>query len=48
MNLHISVPYGENEHHILEAAFKSFGRALNQAVASDERVRGVRSSKGSL
>jgi imidazoleglycerol-phosphate dehydratase len=48
MNLHITVPYGENEHHILEAAFKSFGRALNQAVARDERITGVRSSKGSL
>jgi len=48
MNLHINVPYGENEHHILEAAFKSFGRALQQAVGLDARVRGVRSSKGSL
>jgi imidazoleglycerol-phosphate dehydratase len=48
MNLHITVPYGENEHHILEAAFKSFGRALNQAVTRDERINGVRSSKGSL
>jgi imidazoleglycerol-phosphate dehydratase len=48
MNLHINVPYGENEHHVLEAAFKSFGRALQQAVGLDDRVRGVRSSKGSL
>jgi len=48
MNLHVNVPYGENEHHILEAAFKSFGRALQQAVGLDARVRGVRSSKGSL
>jgi imidazoleglycerol-phosphate dehydratase len=48
MNLHINVPYGENEHHVLEAAFKSFGRALQQAVGLDARVRGVRSSKGSL
>ena len=48
MNLHITVPYGENEHHILEAVFKSFGRALNQAVVRDERITGVRSSKGSL
>lgn len=48
MNLHITVPYGENEHHILEAVFKSFGRALRQAVSLDERIRGVRSSKGML
>jgi imidazoleglycerol-phosphate dehydratase len=48
MNLHVSVPYGENEHHILEAAFKSFGRALQQAAGRDPRIDGVRSSKGSL
>lgn len=48
MNLHITVPYGDNEHHILEAAFKSFGRALQQAVGRDPRIAGVRSSKGSL
>jgi imidazoleglycerol-phosphate dehydratase len=48
MNLHIIVPYGENEHHILEAVFKSFGRALRQAVSIDERISGVRSSKGML
>jgi imidazoleglycerol-phosphate dehydratase len=48
MNLHISVPYGENEHHVLEAVFKSFGRALRQAVSFDKRISGVRSSKGML
>ncbi len=48
MNLHVNVPYGENEHHILEAIFKSFGRALHQAVSVDPRSRGVRSSKGAL
>jgi imidazoleglycerol-phosphate dehydratase len=48
MNLHIIVPYGENEHHILEAVFKSCGRALRQAVSVDERISGVRSSKGML
>jgi imidazoleglycerol-phosphate dehydratase len=48
MNLHLTVPYGENEHHVLEAAFKSFGRALRQAVDLDPRSGGVRSSKGSL
>ncbi len=48
MNLHVTVPYGENEHHILEAVFKSFGRALQQAVSADPRCHGVRSSKGTL
>jgi imidazoleglycerol-phosphate dehydratase len=49
LNLHVTVPYGENGHHVIEAVFKSFGRALRQAVDLDPRcVGGVRSSKGSL
>jgi len=48
MNLHINVPYGENEHHAIESIFKAFGRALDQASAFDERIAGVRSSKGVL
>jgi imidazoleglycerol-phosphate dehydratase len=48
LNLHIEVPYGENQHHIIEAAFKSLGRALAQALGLDPRIQGVRSSKGSL
>jgi len=48
MNLHIEVRYGENRHHMLEAVFKSVGRALNQAVSHDRRIAGVRSTKGSL
>ncbi len=48
MNLHINVPYGENEHHVMESIFKAFGRALDQASAFDERIIGVRSSKGIL
>ena len=48
MNLHINVPYGENEHHILEAVFKALGRALDQATGYDRRIAGVRSTKGSL
>lgn len=48
MNLHIEVPYGENQHHVIEAIFKSLGRALSQAVGRDPRVKGVRSSKGTL
>jgi imidazoleglycerol-phosphate dehydratase len=48
MNLHITVSYGENEHHVLESIFKSFGRALDQATSYDERITGVQSTKGSL
>jgi imidazoleglycerol-phosphate dehydratase len=48
MNLHITIAYGENWHHMIEAVFKGFGRALRQAVAMDPRMKGVPSSKGSL
>jgi imidazoleglycerol-phosphate dehydratase len=48
MNLHVEVPYGENGHHVLEAMFKSLGRALDQAAGQEPRVRSVRSSKGVL
>ena len=48
MNLHINVPYGENEHHVIESIFKAFGRALDEASTFDERIAGVRSSKGVL
>lgn len=46
LNLHVSVRYGEDPHHILEAIFKSLGRALNQAIVHDARIVGVRSTKG--
>ena len=46
MTLHINVPYGRNTHHMLEAIFKGFGRALSEAVAIDPRVHGIMSSKG--
>jgi imidazoleglycerol-phosphate dehydratase len=48
MNLHIRIAYGENWHHMIEAVFKAFGRALRGAVSLDNRVSGVLSSKGSL
>ena len=48
MNLHINVPYGENEHHVMESIFKAFGRALHEASTYDSRIAGVRSSKGVL
>ncbi len=48
MNLHIQVAYGENWHHMVEAVFKGFGRALRTAVALDNRMLEVPSSKGIL
>jgi imidazoleglycerol-phosphate dehydratase len=48
ITLHINVPYGKNPHHILEAIFKAFGRALDQAARPDARTRGVPSTKGKL
>ncbi len=48
LTLHIRVLYGKNLHHIIEAIFKGFARALAEAVAIDPRVEGVMSSKGSL
>ena len=48
MNLHIKVFHGENNHHIAEAIFKAFGRALCEAVSQDPRVQGVLSTKGSI
>ena len=48
MNLHIKVFYGANNHHILEAVFKSFARALDEATLKDPRIEGVLSTKGIL
>src|SRR5216117_2688239 len=48
MNLHVSVPYGENNHHISEAIFKATAKALRQAVSIDPRNCGIPSTKGSL
>lgn len=48
MNLHVNVFYGDNEHHINESIFKALGRALDQAVSFDDRVKDIRSSKGLL
>ena len=46
MNLHITIPYGDNWHHMIEAVFKGLGRAIRSAVALDERVTDVPSTKG--
>jgi imidazoleglycerol-phosphate dehydratase len=46
--VHLSVRYGSNQHHILEALFKAFGRALGEAVTADPRISGPLSTKGVL
>jgi imidazoleglycerol-phosphate dehydratase len=48
MNLHITVPYGGNNHHISEAIFKAAAKALRQAVSHDPRNDDVPSTKGVL
>lgn len=48
ITMHVSVEYGSNVHHILEAVFKSVGLALGKAAAYNPRIRGVFSTKGSL
>ncbi len=48
MNLHLNMTQGRNPHHIIEAGFKAFARALDSAVEYDPRVQGVLSTKGSL
>ncbi|MGD9497471.1 MAG: imidazoleglycerol-phosphate dehydratase HisB [Armatimonadota bacterium] len=48
MALHLVQQSGDNAHHIVEGAFKSFARALDQATRLDERVTGVPSTKGVL
>jgi imidazoleglycerol-phosphate dehydratase len=48
MTLHIRLLAGSNPHHIIEAVFKGFGRALDQATRIDPRVHDVPSTKGVL
>lgn len=48
INLHLKQISGENGHHILEAAFKAFGKAVDAATQLDPRVKGVLSTKGNL
>jgi imidazoleglycerol-phosphate dehydratase len=47
-NIHVNLAYGENLHHIVEAIFKAFGRALDDATGFDSRIETVMSSKGML
>ncbi len=48
LTLHLQVEAGTNAHHMIEAAFKAFARALRQAVAIDPTETGVPSTKGTL
>jgi imidazoleglycerol-phosphate dehydratase len=48
LTLHVRVETGTNAHHMVEASFKAFARALREAVEYDDRVEGVPSTKGVL
>ena len=48
MNLHLKVLDGQNAHHMIEACFKAFAKALDAACAIDERIDGVLSTKGTV
>ena len=48
MNLHLKILDGGNNHHMAEAMFKAFGKALDMAVSAEPRIKGVWSTKGSL
>ncbi len=48
MTLHIKLLHGKNNHHMIEAVFKAFGRAIKEAVTVDSAIKGVLSTKGIL
>jgi len=48
MNLHIRQVYGDESHHVCEAMFKGFARALRGAIEVDPRETGIPSSKGTI
>lgn len=48
MNLHIKLIHGDNNHHIIEAAFKAFAKAFDIATSFDERIKDVLSTKGTI
>lgn len=48
ITVHVQGVYGHNGHHMVEAIFKALGRALRQAVAREERIKGIPSTKGRL
>ena len=48
LNVHLREIYGDEVHHVCEGVFKSFARALRQAVSKDPREKGLPSSKGAI
>ena len=48
MNLHLKILDAGNNHHMAEALFKAFGKALDMAVSEEPRIKDVWSTKGSL
>jgi imidazoleglycerol-phosphate dehydratase len=48
LTLHLRIEAGTNAHHMIEAAFKAFARALRQAIAIDPAESGIPSTKGTL
>ena len=48
MNLHFKMMSGDNDHHIIECAFKAFAKALDMATITDLRINSVLSTKGTL
>ena len=46
MNIHVKMLSGVNAHHMIEAIFKAFAKALDQATQTDDRIEGVASTKG--
>ena len=48
MNLHFKILTAGNSHHMAEAMFKSFAKALDMAVSYDDRITDVLSTKGAL
>ena len=48
MTLHMMILHGQNAHHMTEALYKAFGKALDEAVSIDPRIQGVQSTKGAL
>lgn len=48
ITLHVELLHGVNTHHIIEASFKALGKALDEALKTDERIDGIPSTKGIL
>ncbi|MDE6312396.1 MAG: imidazoleglycerol-phosphate dehydratase HisB [Lachnospiraceae bacterium] len=48
MNIHMKLIHGSNNHHIIEAAYKAFAKALDEAISYDARIKDIPSTKGML